>query len=167
MAKICLLLIVLLSPLKSQGEIAILSSRVGTLIDIHENRFYRIFPKVRNFLSAQVYLKSSNDYKVRIVVNRKDKKKTYEKNMSLKQFTRFQNNINRQPEFTKEAREIMYAGMDFLRASDILNDIKKPQYVKIIHTNSDRLNGTLIGFEDNLVAVQTATAIEKIDLNDI
>ena len=87
--------------------------------------------------------------------------------MSLKQFTRFQNNINRQPEFTKEAREIMYAGMDFLRASDILNEIKKPQYVKIININNDRLNGTLIGFEDNLVAVQTATAIEKIDLNDI
>lgn len=167
MAKICLLLIVLLSPLKSQDEIAILSARVGTLIDIHENRFYRIFPKVRNFLSAQVYLKSSNDYKVRIVVNRKGKKKTYEKNMSLKQFTRFQNNINRQPEFTKEAREIMYAGMDFLRASDILKEIKKPQYVKIININNDRLNGTLIGFEDNLVAVQTATAIEKIDLNDI
>ncbi|MFL2994722.1 MAG: hypothetical protein ACJZ1Y_03825 [Candidatus Neomarinimicrobiota bacterium] len=79
MAKVCLLLIVLLSPLKSQDEIAILSSRVGTLIDIHENRFYRIFPKVRNFISAQVYLKSSNDYKVRIVVNRKAKRRLTKK----------------------------------------------------------------------------------------
>ena len=135
MAKIYLFFFVLMSLLKSQDEIAILSPRVGTLVDIHENRFYSIFPKVRNFTSAQIYLKNSNDYKVRIVVNRKAKKKTFEKNMSLKQFTRFQNKINKQPEFTKEAREIMYAGMDFLRAADILNEIRKPQYVKIIHTN--------------------------------
>ena len=167
MAKICLFFFVLVTILKSQDEIAILSPRVGTLVDIHENRFYSIFPKVRNFTSAQIYLKNRNDYKVRIEVNRKGKKKTFEKNMSLKQFTRFQNKINRQPEFTKEAREIMYAGMDFLRAADILNEIRKPQYVKIIHTDSQRLKGTLVSFENDLVAVQTARTIEKVDLNDI
>jgi len=167
MPKICLFFFVFLCQLKSQDEIAILSPRVGTLVDIHENRFYGIFPKVRNFISAQIYLKTSNDYKVRIVVDKKGKQKTYEKNMSLKQFTRFQNNINKQPEFTKYAREIMYAGMDFLRASDILNEIRKPQYVKIIHTDSERLNGTLVGFKNNLVSVQTPRTIEKIDLNDI
>ena len=37
--------------------------------------------------------------------------------MSLKQFTRFQNNVNAQPVFTEEAREIMYAGMDCLSAA--------------------------------------------------
>ena len=31
------------------------------------------------------------------------------------------NKVNAQPEFTKQAREIMYAGMDFLRASQIIS----------------------------------------------
>ena len=156
-----------LNVVKSQEEIIILSPRVGTLIDIHENRFYRIFPKVRNFISAQVYSTSYSAYKVRIVVNRNGKKKIYEKRMSLSQFTRFQNKINRQPEFTKEARDIMYAGMDFLRAVDILSEIKKPQYVKIVHNKNKHLNGTLISFENNIISVQTPREIEQVNLSNV
>ena len=167
MRKLSLLLVLLLGQVKPDNEITILSPRVGTIIDIHENRFYRIFPKVRNFISAQIYLSSSNKYKVRIVVNWKGNLKTYEKNMSLKQFTRFQNKVNRQPEFTTEARKIMYAGMDFLRAAEILNNIKKPQYVKILYNDDMRLKGTLVDFDNNQVAVQTPRFLEKIDLNDI
>ncbi len=151
----------------AQEEVVILSPRVGTLIDIHENRFYRIFPKVRNFISAQVYSTNYTAYKVRIVANRKGKEKAYEKKMSLNQFTRFQNKINRQPEFTKEARAIMYAGMDFLRASEILNDLKKPQYVKIIYNKDMRLNGTIVSFENSLISVQTSRAIEQVRLVDV
>ena len=156
-----------LNVVKSQEEIIILSPRVGTLIDIHENRFYRIFPKVRNFISAQVYSTSYSAYKVRIVVNRNGKKKIYEKRMSLSQFTRFQNKINRQPEFTKEARDIMYAGMDFLRAVDILSEIKKPQYVKIIHNKNKRLNGTLVSFENSIISVQTPRKVEEVNLSNV
>ena len=152
---------------KAQEEVVILSPRVGTLVDIHENRFYRIFPKVRNFISAQVYSTSYTGYKVRIVVNRKGREKTYEKKMSLNQFTRFQNKINSQPEFTIEAREIMYAGMDFLRASDILTDLKKPQFVKIVDNKNMRLNGTLVSYKNNLISVQTPREIEQVNLNDV
>ena len=165
--KLKILIFLSFSKIFSQVEVVILSDKVGSEIDIHENRFYRIFPKVRNFISAQIYSSNSNKYKVRIVVNRKGNLKTYEKSMSLKQFTRFQNKVNRQPEFTAEARKIMYAGMDFLRASEILNDIKKPQFVKIQYNENMRLKGTLIDFENNLVFVQTPRYLEKIDLNDI
>ena len=48
------LLIFLLSKLFSQIEVVILSNNVGTEIDIHENRFYRIFTDVDDFLNAQV-----------------------------------------------------------------------------------------------------------------
>ena len=167
MRNLCLFLALALGLLKSEDEIIILSSRVGTIIDIHENRFYRIFPKVRNFISAQIYSSNNNKYKVRIVVNRKGNLNTYEKSMSLRQFARFQNKVNRQPEFTAEAREIMYAGMDFLRASEILSDIKKPQFVKIHYNENMRLKGTLVDFENNLVIVQSPRYLEKIDLNDI
>tara|TARA_Y100001970_G_scaffold98917_1_gene124437 strand:+ start:917 stop:1693 length:777 start_codon:yes stop_codon:yes gene_type:complete len=152
----------------SQGdEIVILSPRVGTIIDIHENRFYRIFPKIRQFISAQIYSTSDLHYKVRIVVNRKGKKKTYEKKMSLKQFTRFQNKVNAQPEFTEQEREIMYAGMDFLRAAQIITDLPKPQYVKMIHSGNKRLRGTLVSFDNNIVSVQTGRSQEQIDLDNI
>ena len=45
------------------------------------------------------------------------------KKNDAKQFTRFQNKVNAQPEFTDQEREIMYAGMDFLRAAQILTDL--------------------------------------------
>ena len=151
----------------SNNEVVILSQRVGTTIDIHENRFYRIFPKVRKFYSAQIFSTSELNYIVRIVVIRKGKQKTYEKKMSLKQFTRFQNKVNAQPEFTKQARKIMYAGMDFLRAAQIITDLPKPQYVKIIHSSKKRLRGTLVSFDNNIINVQTERSIEKIDLDDV
>ena len=165
MMKIFLFLLLLLNKGFSQSEIVILSPRVGTIIDIHENRFYRLFPKVRNFISAQIYEVSDLKYSVRIVVNKRGKRKTYEKKMSLRQFTRFQNKVNLQPEFTKEAREIMYAGMDFLRAAEIINGLPKPQYVKVVYNNNKRLGGTLISFENNIINIQTARAIEKINLD--
>ena len=151
----------------STDEVVILSQRVGTIIDIHENRFYRIFPKVRNFYSAQIYSTSDYNYKVRIVVTRKGKQKVYEKKMTLKQFTRFQNKVNAQPEFTDQEREIMYAGMDFLRAAQIITELPKPQYVKIIHNGNKRLRGTLVSFENNIVNVQTGRSLEKIDLDNV
>lgn len=167
MNRIILLLLIFLASGYSRDEVVILSPRVGTIIDIHENRFYRIFPKVRKFYSAQIYSTSDLKYKVRFVVNRLGGKKTYEKKMSLEQFTRFQNKVNSQPEFTKQAKEIMYAGMDFLRAAKIITDLPKPQYVKVVHNGNKRLKGTLISFENNIVNVQTGRCLEKIDLDNV
>ena len=85
--------------------------------------------------------------------------------MSLRQFARFQNKVNAQPEFTEKAREIMYAGMDFLRAAEIIKDLPKPQYVKVVHSNNKRLRGTLISFENNTISVQTSRTVENINLD--
>ena len=167
MNRVILLLFIFLASGYSRDEVVILSPRVGTIIDIHENRFYRIFPKVKKFYSAQIYSTSDLNYKVRIIVTRKGKQKTYEKKMSLEQFTRFQNKVNAQPEFTKQAREIMYAGMDFLRAAQIIKDLPKPQFIKVIHGNNKKLKGTLVSFENNFINVQTGRSIEKIDLDNI
>ena len=83
MIRVIFLFFIFLASGYSQNEVVILSPRVGTIIDIHENRFYRIFPKVRKFYSAQIYSTSDLNYRVRIVVARKGKQKTYEKKMSL------------------------------------------------------------------------------------
>ena len=163
--KIIIFLLIFVSKSISQNEVVILSPRVGTIIDVHENIFYRVFPKVRNFISAQIYFSSDVRYKVRFVVNRKGKRKFFEKKMSLRQFTRFQNKVNAQPEFTEKAREIMYAGMDFLRAAEIIKDLPKPQYVKVVHSNNKRLRGTLISFENNTISIQTPRTVENINLD--
>ena len=163
--KIIIFLLIFVSKSISQNEVVILSPRVGTIIDVHENIFYRVFPKVRNFISAQIYFSSDVRYKVRFVVNRKGKRKIFEKKMSLRQFVRFQNKVNAQPEFTEKAREIMYAGMDFLRAAEIIKDLPKPQYVKVVHSNNKRLRGTLISFENNTISIQTPRTVENINLD--
>jgi len=163
--KIIIFLLIFVSKSISQNEVVILSPRVGTIIDVHENIFYRVFPKVRNFISAQIYFSSDVRYKVRFVVNRKGKRKIFEKKMSLRQFVRFQNKVNAQPEFTEKAREIMYAGMDFLRAAEIIKDLPKPQYVKVVHNNNKRLRGTLISFENNTISIQTPRTVENINLD--
>ena len=143
MKKIIVFLLLFMTKAMSQSEIIILSPRVGTIIDIHENLFYRVFPTIRNFISAQIYSTSDLRYK---------------------QFTRFQNKVNAQPELTEEAREIMCAGMDFLRAAEIIKGLPKPQYVKIVHNNNKRLRGTLLSFENNIISIQTPRAVENVNL---
>ena len=165
--KFIIIIICLMSKCLSQSEVTILSPRVGTIIDIHENRFYKIFPKVKNFISAQIFLVTDTKYKVRFVTKKKGGRKDFERNMSIKQFVKFQNLVNSQPEFTQEEREIMYAGMDFLRAKEIISDLQKPQFVKIIHSNSKKLKGTLVSFNNDVVQIQTPNNIEHVDLDNI
>ena len=69
--KFIIIILFLMSNCLSQSEITILSPRVGTIIDIHENRFYKIFPKVKNFISAQIFLVADTKYKVRFVTKKK------------------------------------------------------------------------------------------------
>ena len=153
-----------LGSLLAQGEVVILSPKVGTEIDIHENRFYRIFPRMKGFVNAQIISVSDKSYRVRFVTSKRRKKKTFDKPLSLKRFVSMQNYVNRQPEFTEEARIAMYAGMDFLRAVGIISDLPKPQFVKIFHHGRKRLTGTLLSFQDNILNVQTPVGNEKISL---
>ena len=38
----------------------------------------------------------------------------------------------------------MYKGMDYLRAEKIINEIPKPQFVVVKHSDNKKLKGTLI-----------------------
>ena len=64
MALIFFLLFSLLYP---QGEVQLLSPRVGTEIDVHENRFYRIFPREKGFISAQILSNGPDQFRVKII----------------------------------------------------------------------------------------------------
>ena len=68
---------------------------------------------------------------------------------------------------TKKLVNAMYEGMDFLRAEKIVNEIPKPQFVILRHSKNKKLSGTLLYVVDNTLYIQTATTIEKIELNKI
>ena len=57
----------LLGYVYSQTNVAILSEKVGTEIDIHENRFYRIFPDEKGFVNAQIIDAGNGNFRITIV----------------------------------------------------------------------------------------------------
>jgi len=151
----------------SQTEIVILSDNVGTEIDIHENRFYRIFPYEKGFINAQINKVNDDQYRILLLKNIKNKKTRVRRYINHQKFIELQLYVNQQPLFTNEAKISMYAGMDFLRAEKIVNEIPKPQYVVLKHSGNKKLKGTLFKVEENLLHIQTPITIEKINLLDL
>tara|TARA_B100000886_G_scaffold334822_1_gene290931 strand:- start:597 stop:1370 length:774 start_codon:yes stop_codon:yes gene_type:complete len=159
--------------------VVILSEKVGSEIDIHENRFYRIFPDVENFLNAQIsrlklqpegyFPYNKKKYKIKITIKSlSGKKNTIKRIISQKEFNEMRNHINKQEVFTEKRKIEMYEGMDYLRSEKIVSSIPKPQFVKLKHSNKRGvLKGTLIMFENNFLHIQTPTMIEKISLSDL
>ena len=78
-----------------------------------------------------------------------------------------QNKINELPPFTKKRKIEMYEGMDFLRAEKIINEIPKPQFIKIKHSKNKKLKGTLLKVEDNILYIQGPTLVEKVSLSSL
>tara|TARA_B110000881_G_scaffold109838_1_gene96414 strand:+ start:1353 stop:1571 length:219 start_codon:yes stop_codon:yes gene_type:complete len=62
--KITILGFYLVSALVAQTEVMILSQSVGTEIDMNENRFYRIFPKEKGFINAQIIRINKENFRV-------------------------------------------------------------------------------------------------------
>ena len=149
------------------NDIVIISSKVGSEIDIHENRFYEVFPKVKNFLNAQIFQIDNKSYKINFNVNRKNKLYIYSKVINLRSFVELQNKINSKPVFSEKERTKMYNGMHFLKASKIIKEMEKPRYVKVLYGSNRRLAGTLVDFKLNNLFIQGPTKVEKIELKNI
>ena len=159
--------ILLISSLYSKTNVVVLSQNVGTIIDVHENRFYRIFPNEEGFKNAQFIQLSKTEYKINFtkIIN----KRTAIDSLILNEaeFKTLQNMVNSKPIFTKKDRTAMYKGMDFLRAEEIILDIKKPQYVVLNYSRGKTLKGTLKKVYKNKLYVQTPTGIESVELEKL
>jgi len=164
---IILLFLLISNNLFGRIEIVILSSNVGTEIDEHENRFYRIFPKEKGLVDAQIIRVDKGKYRIDIVKNIKGKITKVRRYIDQGEYDTLKKNVDEQPVLTDELMSAMYDGMDFLRAEKIINEIPKPQYVMLRHSNNKKLSGTLFKVEENNLYVQTAASIEKVALNDI
>tara|TARA_B100000073_G_scaffold291318_1_gene254277 strand:- start:1956 stop:2753 length:798 start_codon:yes stop_codon:yes gene_type:complete len=150
--------------LLAQTDIVSLSDKVGTEVDIHENRFYRIFPNEKGFISAQIHKLGIDKYRIIIVKKIKQKKTTVRRYINHEEFIKLSLHIDNKPDFTENAKISMYAGMNFLRADKIINQIKKPQYVVLKHSGNKMLKGTMIKAENNFIYIQTPSTVEKIKI---
>ena len=150
-----------------QTNVAILSEKVGTEIDIHENRFYRIFPDEKGFVNAQIIDTGNGNFRITIVKQIQGMETTVRRYIDQDDFQKIQNRIDQLPDFTKERKIEMYEGMDFIRAEKIINDIPKPQFIVIKHGDNKKIRGTLLKVEDNVLYVQGPSLIEKISLSDV
>ena len=151
--------------LYSQTEICIISKNVGTEIDKHENRFYRVFPKEKGLVNAQIIKVDEKKYRIDIVKEINNKITKVNRYIKQTDFDQLKIKIDAQPILTEALIAEMYDGMDFLRAEKIINEIPKPQYVILRYSNNKKLKGTLFKVEDNLLYIQTATSIEKVSLD--
>ena len=131
-----------------ETEVMILSGKVGTEIDEHENRFYRIFPKEKGFVNAQILRINEENYRVVIVKEIRAKQKTVKRFISQEGFDKLKAHVDSQPEFTEEAKIAMYEGLDFLRVEKIINEIPKPQFVILKHSGQKVLKGSLFLVND-------------------
>jgi len=156
-----------LGDLFAQEEVILLSRRVGTVIDKDENFYYNIFPRENDFSTAQVYQLSKNKFRVKIAKTISGEEKIVFRYISLRNFVMLQNKINGKEEMTPARLKEMYAGMDYLRAEKILNDIPKPQFISIKHSGKKILKGTLVNFKENVLHIQTPTTLEKIKLKRV
>ena len=100
-----LFLILIIGYVIAQDEVVVLSHKVGTEIDVHENLFYRIFPKENKFVNAQLIQLSKNKFEIRIIHLTKDgNKKEKIRYINLKEFASLQNHVNGQPIFTEKEK---------------------------------------------------------------
>ena len=151
----------------SQTNVAVLSEKVGAEIDIHENRFYRIFPQEKGFMSAQIIDIGDGKFRITIVKKIEGMETRVRRYIDQGEFDNIQNKIDKLPDFTKQRKIEMYEGMDFLRAEKIINEIPKPQFVVIKHSDNKKLRGTLLKVENNILHIQGPSLVEKISLKSL
>ncbi|MFL2983196.1 MAG: hypothetical protein ACJZ12_02260 [Candidatus Neomarinimicrobiota bacterium] len=163
----CLYAVFLYNGLIGQTEVTILSDNVGTEIDRHENRFYKIFPDEKGLVDAQFVTIEDNKYAVYIVKKINGSLTKVHRYLNQEDFDQLKNYVDLQPVMTKEAKIAMYKGMNFLRAEKIIEEIPKPQYVDLRYLRNKKIRGTLFKTENNILFIQTVNAIERINLNDV
>ncbi len=167
MLKYTLPALILLGGLGAQTEVIILSDNVGTEIDEHENRFYRVFPEEKGLVDVQIVRINENKYRILVVKNVDGKITKVRRYIDQGEFDTLKQYVDGQPRFTEEEKIAMYEGMDFLRAEKIVNEIPKPQFVVLKHSGKKKLKGTLFNVDENVLYIQTPTTIEMVSLNNL
>ena len=126
-----------------------------------------MFPNEKGFVSAQLNIIEDGKFRITIMKNINGVERKVLRYIDQTEFEKIKQQIDQLPEFTKIRKIEMYEGMDYLRAERIINEIPKPQFIVIKHSDNKKLRGTLTKVENNVLFIQGPSQVEEISLSSL
>ena len=158
----------LLSILSAQTpDIIPLSKKVGLTVDAEENVFFRIFPDVDGFYSAQFYEAGKNKIIIQIVFINFSQRSVRRRSLTMREFIELQHHVDVQPPITDRDREGIRKNLTYLTTVNILESIPPDQFIIIKHRTGKKIRGALIGLEKRQLSIQTPISVETIPIWDM
>ena len=158
----------LLSILSAQTpDIIPLSKKVGLTVDAEENVFFRIFPDIDGFYSAQFYEAGKNKIIIQIVFMDFSQRSVRRRSLTMREFIELQHHVDVQPPITDRDREGIRKNLTYLTTVNILESIPPDQFIIIKHRTGKKIRGALIGLEKRQLSFQTPISVETIPIWDM
>ena len=158
----------LLSILSAQTpDIIPLSKKVGLTVDAEENVFFRIFPDIDGFYSAQFYEAGKNKIIIQIVFIDFSQRSVRRRSLTMREFIELQHHVDVQPPITDRDREGIRKNLTYLTTVNILESIPPDQFIIIKHRTGKKIRGALIGLEKRQLSIQTPISVETIPIWDM
>ena len=163
-----LILFLILGTLSAQTpDIIPLSKKVGLTVDAEENVFFRIFPDIDGFNSAQFYEAGKNKIIIQIVFIDFSQRSVRRRSLTMREFIELQHHVDVQPTITDRDREGISQNLTYLTTVNILESIPPDQFIIIKHRTGKKIRGALIGVEKRQLSIQTPISVEKIPIWDM
>ena len=161
----CFLLLTTLSA--QTPDIIPLSKKVGLTVDAEENIFFRIFPDIDGFYSAQFYDAGKNKIIIQIVFIDFSQRSVRRRSLTMKEFIELQHHVDVQPPITDRDRAGISQNLTYITTVNILESIPPDQFIIIKHRTGKKIRGALIGVEKRQLSIQTPISVEKIPIWDM
>ena len=148
-------------------DIIPLSKKVGLTVDAEENVFFRIFPDIDGFNSAQFYEAGKNKIIIQIVFINVSQRSVRRRSLTMREFIELQHHVDVQPPITDRDREGIRKNLTYLTTVNILESIPPDQFIIIKHRTGKKIRGALIGLEKRQLSIQTPISVETIPIWDM
>ena len=148
-------------------DIIPLSKKVGLTVDAEENVFFRIFPDIDGFYSAQFYEAGKNKIIIQIVFMDFSQRSVRRRSLTMREFIELQHHVGVQPHITDRDREGIRKNLTYLTTVNILESIPPDQFIIIKHRTGKKIRGALIGLEKRQLSIQTPISVETIPIWDM
>jgi len=160
-------LFLLLNGLSAQsGEVVPLSPKVGSTISAPENRYYRIFPDIKGFESAQIFDIGNERYSIRIVWYDHGRMRVTKRTWNLRTFVEIQTRVGETiPPSDRLPKEesLEQEGANTINYSDL----SLHSEILIKPVKGRRFTGTILSHESNKLTLQTWKTQRTIHIKDI
>ena len=148
-------------------DIIPLSKKVGLTVDAEENVFFRIFPDIDGFYSAQFYDVGNNKIIIQIVFVEFSQRSVRRRFLTMREFIELQQHVDLQPYITTHDREGISTNLTYLTTMNILESIPPDQFIIIKHRTGKKVRGAYIGVEKRQLTIQTPISVEKMPIWDM